>query len=275
MDLKVNIHFNNQNTENINELYLYYRLRMFASRHGGCFSGFNFSKTEKYDVLPKLKALGWISGEKVTKYRKLVIDNNCSMLYTNITEDHLVDIKTFKGAMIAISEKYLLEVKHSISSGRRKKVDSLGRKVKVNWDNLRVASKKALKTEKKIDTDGSKVILGRAFNDELCRIMNLSKSTVSRWRKESKENCFNTYDLKSIRVDKPTDKDFKGIAKRRVKLKSTYTSKIDEGVFTKDLIITSSIPLFSINPKKVGVRKASFFKDKKFYEKEKNNKKFN
>jgi len=246
---------------------------MFASKNGGFFDGFNFSKTEKYDILPKLKKLGWVEDTKVVKYRSIIIKNNCSNVYTNITEDHLIDIKTFKGAVLSFTEKYLLDVKKNISEGKRKKIDSLGKKVKVNWDKLRVASKKALQIEKKIDVDGSKLVIGRAFNDELCRVMNLSKSTVSRWRSESKENNFNTYDLRSIRVDSKVSNDFKSIAKRRVKLNSTYSSKVDGGVFTKDLVITSSIETFAIRPKKVGVKSSKFYKVQFCNEKEKINKK--
>jgi len=267
MDLKVNIHFNNLNTDKVNELYLYYRLRMFAASRGGSFLGFNFSKTEKYDVLPKLKTLGWISGDFVCKYRTLVMNSNCSKIYTNITQEHLKDIKTFKGAIISFSEKYLLDVKQSITDNKRVKKDSLGKRVKVNWDTLRVASKTLLKTEKKIDDCGYKVITGRAFNDELCRIMNLSSSTISRWRRESKENGFNIYDLKCIQVDKNVEKKFKPVAKRRIKSKSVYSSKREDGLFTKDLLITSSIDLFTINPVKMvvktnNVKSADYFRNK-------------
>jgi hypothetical protein len=268
--MKVNIHFNNLNTDKVNELYLFYRLRMFAMKNGGLFRGFNFSKTEKYDVLPKLVKLGWISGEKVTKYRSLVLESKCSNIYANITEGHLSDIKTFKGTIISYTEKYLLDVKRSIAENKRVKRDSLGRKVKVNWGTLRVASKMLLKTEKKIDDFGCKEISGRAFNDELSRLMNLSTSTISRWRKESKDNGFNQYDLRSLQVNDNVERGFKQVAKKRLKTKSTYTSRVCGNTFTKDLIITSSIDLFTINPHKAGNRRSSVKTAEYYKEKYKN-----
>jgi hypothetical protein len=68
-------------------------------------------------------------------------------------------------------------------------------------------------------------------------------------------------------VDKNVEKKFKPVAKRRIKSKSVYSSKREDGLFTKDLLITSSIDLFTINPVKMvvktnNVKSADYFRNK-------------
>ncbi len=180
MIIKSNIHFNNQNTDKVVELFLFYRLRMYAALNGGSYLGFTFSKTEKYDVLPKLLKMGWVTKEKVVNYRKVLNKYSCKNIYFNLSEENLVDISSFKAMLIATTEKYLLDVKSSIKDKKRIKIDSLGKKIKVNWDKLRVGSRALLNTEKKIDTFGNTSVSGRAFNAEISRIMNISESTKDR-----------------------------------------------------------------------------------------------
>lgn len=248
MVIKSNIHFNNKNTERVVELYLFYRLRMYASLNGGSFSGFNFSKTEKYDVLPKLKNLGWVKDDKVVKYRRILNNSKCRNIYFNITEENLFDLNAFKAMLIATTEKYLLDVKQSIVDKKRIKRDSLGKKVKVNWDKLRGTTVSLLKTKKKIDNFGNTSISGRAFNSEIIRIMNISESTITRWRKHSKEKGINEYLLTDVTYNNSISSHQKTIFKERASRGSVFMSK---GKFmkTRDLYITSSIDLFKIKPK--------------------------
>jgi hypothetical protein len=248
MILKSNIHFNNKNTDKVVELYLFYRLRMYALSNGGCFSGFNFTKTEKYDVLPKIKKLGWVSGDKVVKYRKILNMSPCRDIYFNLEESDLLDINSFKAILIATTEKYLLDVKQSIVDKKRFKRDSLGKKTKVNWDKLRGASTMLLKTEKKIDNFGNKSVSGRAFNSEISRIMNISESTITRWRKESKNRSLNTYLLTDVTYSNKLNDKSKMVVKERIERGSFFVSKSNI-IKTRDLYITSSIDLFKIKIK--------------------------
>jgi hypothetical protein len=221
---------------------------MYAALNGGSYLGFTFSKTEKYDVLPKLLKMGWVTKEKVVNYRKVLNKYSCKNIYFNLSEENLVDISSFKAMLIATTEKYLLDVKSSIKDKKRIKIDSLGKKIKVNWDKLRVGSRALLNTEKKIDTFGNTSVSGRAFNAEISRIMNISESTITRWRKESKERDINKYLLIDINCSKNLKPMSKSIAEDRVSRRSVYRKK-DNNIYTRDLYITSSLDLFKIKIK--------------------------
>jgi nucleoside-triphosphatase THEP1 len=230
------------------EMYLYYRLRMYASLNGGSFQGFNFSKTEKYDVLPKIQKLGWVNGFNVVKYRKILNRYSCRNIYFNLEESNLLDINSFKAVLIATTEKYLLDVKQSIVDNKRIKRDSLGKKTKVNWDKLRGTSKALLKTTKKIDNFGNKTVSGRAFNSEISRIMKISQSTITRWRKESKDRSLNHYLVTDVTYTNSLNRINKMVFDERVKRGSVFKSK-QNTMKTRDLYITSSIDLFKIKSK--------------------------
>lgn len=248
MIIKSNIHFNNQNTDRVVEMYLFYRLRMYASLNGGSFKGFNFSKTEKYDVLPKIQKLGWVKGDSVVKYRKILNRYSCKNIYFNLDESNLLDINSFKAILIATTEKYLLDVKQSIVDNKRIKRDSLGKKTKVNWDKLRGTSKALLKTNKKIDEFGNKSVSGRAFNSEISRIMNISQSTITRWRKESKNLGLNKYLITDITYTNNLNSINKKVFNERIDRGSVFKSK-QNTLKTRDLYITSSLDLFKIKSK--------------------------
>lgn len=244
----INLEFTNKNlAKNLPELYLYYKLRVWSAPTAGWIKDFVYTKNEKYNILPNLIKLGWISadGKKVNKYRDVVANCGCkSRVAADITTYELCDIETFKGYVIAINEKYLLDKKDRINK-RIKTSLAKCKPIPSSWTKLKGATQIELVT-KKTKEDVVVTITGRAFNDELSRLMGLSVSTITRWRAISNNNSFNSYELRSIRVN--TDhksKATKMVVEDRQSKGSVFSAKRDGTIImTKDLLITSGIKLF-------------------------------
>lgn len=233
------------------ELYLFSRLRLFASTRGGSYLGFQFSKNEKYNVLPNLTSLGWVNSKesRVVKYRNMLktlgVQTNVSF---SIDRFILTSLKTFRAFILAVNEKYLLDKKSQkteildlVKSGKSAGRPNFYRK-------LSGSSLKLLKTNK-VKEDGITTITGRVFNVELSRIMGISIPTISRWRRDSQEEGFNSYDFKTIVLNprSPSRNSFVEMFKERVEKKSFFIAKEDgKSKVTKDLVITSDIELFYV-----------------------------
>lgn len=177
----VNIHFNNLYASNTAELYLYHRLRWHAKNNGGYIYGFNFSKTEMYDLMPKLIKRGWVTKDKIIKHRAVLSKNNCSNYSARITEYELSSIENFKGFLIASCEAYVIGTKC-------KKED------KTNSSNL-VGYKKKGGKDSVLSKKNENKKLGEVINSNISRLMGISVSSVTRWRRLSNTLNYNSYVL--------------------------------------------------------------------------------
>lgn len=255
----INLEFTNKNlSNNLPELYLYYKLRVATVATGGWIKDFKYTNNEKYNVLPKLIKLGWATEDykKINKYRDLVVSYRCkSKVSADITEFELCNMETFKAYVLAINEKYLLDKKERVN----KQISdclSKGKIVPKSWIKLKGATQIELATKK---TKGGDIttLTGRAFNDELSRLMGLGTATITRWRAKSKDNGFNLYELRNIRVNtNHQNKTTKIVVEDRKAKGSVYSARDNKAaIFTKDLLITSGIKLFSVSGKDRNVKK--------------------
>lgn len=180
----MNIHFSNLNTEKIHELYLYYKLRMFAINHGGSFKQYCFSHYEKYKLLPKLEKLGWVSGTRVEKYRKIVNRWESVGVWVYMDEKFLESIAAFKGFILASTEAYVLsrnlKMQEKTAKVYHRKDNTFEQRDWVNRHNSNFWRK-----VKKISLEGIENMMGRVSIDTLEKFLKISARTISRWRKES------------------------------------------------------------------------------------------
>jgi len=201
----VNIDFNNEAIKNklITELYLFYRLRVFASNNGGFINKFQFTKNEKYNILPKLVKLGWISEDKknISKYRELTKNNKNYIVRLDTT--NLCDLKSFKVYLLTSIESYSLHIKDAISGGKIS-VEDDSDLLKVDWeDRVFGVTNKVRKIKSKEDSKLS----GRVFRKDITNISGLQSSTIDRWRKTAKKNNCNTYNTTYISSKKMNTND--------------------------------------------------------------------
>jgi hypothetical protein len=183
-ELLVNIHFSNLSIRRVNELYLFYRLRVYASSHGGAIDGFNFSSHEKYRLLPELKRIGWVKDNRVVNYRALCNRLEAVGIWVRMPYSVLESLKAFKGFLIAASEAYILRRNNRLQERKsivyEKKSHTFEKK---DWVS-RHGSAFWLKV-KKIDLDDVSCTIGRVYVSTLEKLMGLDKRTISRWREES------------------------------------------------------------------------------------------
>ncbi len=223
--IQMNLEFVNKFlSDKLPELYLFCRLRLFCAKSGGKFTKFDFSKNERYNILPKLVDLGWVDIEsnKINKYRT-ILTNADVKAQASFTLDKLLmkSLKTFKAIILATNERYLLDVKE-----------------------YRKSEHPLLKVEK-IKSDGNVSIKGRVFNAELSRIMGVSIPTISRWRAESIDEGFNEYDMRAVKINRSSIGSYKSDTFIDRIAKGSYFINIKDGAqVTKDLIITSTIKMF-------------------------------
>jgi len=183
----VNIHFNNLNASNISELYLYQRLRWYAKDHGGSIKGFNFSKTELYNILPKLTKRGWVSKDKIVKHRTLLNRYNCSNYSSRLTDYDLSSIDNFKAFVLSTCESYIL-FNRSSKKNKIREAKS-GYNCWVQKKGIGYFSNSEYFIENNFNSD--------IANSVLSKILNISLSSVSRWRKISNALNYSEYTVKA------------------------------------------------------------------------------
>lgn len=232
-DLLVNVHFSNLNIGKVSELYLFYRLRMYALNRGGSIKDFKFTANEKYRLLPELERLGWVKNDYVVNYRKLCNRLESVGIWVRMPDTVLSSIKAFKGFLIACSEAYILRRNNRIQE-RKGKVFNVKENTfeKKDWDR-RHGSAFWLKV-KKISLDGVEAHMGRVYVNTLEQMMGLSKRTISRWREES---------LNEYRKRYLTPKTIKSFRDQSM----YYYSKSIGSLVTIDQYIISDLDLFSIS----------------------------
>lgn len=238
--MKTNVHFNNQHVKNITELYLYYRLRKYASGHGGWYTGFKFTKNEKYKILPKLIKLGFVrkNSERVVKYRSLLNKYNCVSVFCDLTDEHIGSLKAFKGFLVASCESYILRKRCRMIEGDAYAIDRRSGNIEKNyWDKATINNSEIYKIKKiSFSEFGHPIYIGRAFNKELCKIMGIDRSTLSRWRNISKSYKFNQYYYSIVRTDSIENTDRGRFLQERKPMQGEYSKKY-KGRVVKDLVI--------------------------------------
>ena len=250
--MQVNLNFNQIQVSQgkTPELYLYYRLRAFAMHNGGWITKFKLTNNEKYTLLPKLKKSGWLTRDmnKVVSYRKILNRgaNYSSFVDLNI-EEHLNDMNTFKGFLVASTEALFLK---SRQHKQRKNKQSFKAPNNIltsnqnrNKSTFNVAEMPRLRVKK---IKGSMEYFGRVYNLELSKFLNLSEKTITRWRQFSIANKFNKYSYKRVNLSSPS-------ADNRTKVLSydgvdrAYFCKKKKAYMLCDMVINTKgiVPYFS------------------------------
>lgn len=230
-DILVNVHFSNLNTEKVHELYLYYKLRMFALHHGGSFKKYCFSHYEKYKLLPKLEKLGWVTGNNIEKYRQIVNRWEAVGVWVYMDEKFLESLSAFKGFILSSTEAYVLsrnlKMQEKTAKVYHRKDNSFEQRDWVNRHNSNFWGK-----VKKISLDGIDNMIGRVSIDTLEKFLKISARTISRWRKESINKYRTTY-LTPDRLKSSRDQSM------------FYYSKKSQNFVTIDQYILSDIEVFT------------------------------
>lgn len=223
-----NIHFTNSNAKNIKHLQLYYKLRMHAASNGGSIASFNFTKNERYNILPKLVKNGWIKDSNLLSYRKLCINSKSLGLWTNLDKIILEDLNKFKGWVIAVTEASALRSYNKKQTGKAK-IYSKRDKTFITNDWYSCGKDQAFYKTKKISKDE---FSGRVYNGTISKLTRVSNRSITRWRKFSS----NSYDLRKIQSPYP-------LIGGRDETKM-YRNK-ELMYITIDLIIKSNINIYS------------------------------
>lgn len=208
----VNIHFNNIFASKTTELYLYQRLRWFAKDHGGSISGFPFSKTEKYDVFPKLLNNGWVTNDKVVKHRDLLTKYGCSNNSTRITEYDLINLDNFKAFLLSTCEAYVI-------SYDKKKINK--KSPSSSWDKKKGGESRA--PSEKIENGKKGVIV----NSKISKLMSISVPSITRWRRLSNSLSYNDYSL-TANVYNPNSSVVERVVKNSRPSSGEYASLVEQ-----------------------------------------------
>jgi hypothetical protein len=224
----VNVHLSNQYAKQTTLLYLYYRMRMYAQTRGGSIEGFKLTKNEEYNILPKLKRLGWVFGSRLINYRKVCNMNKCLAQWVDMKESYLVSIDTFKGFLVSLCEASLLRSSYRRSNGLVKTANYRDKGYEYNRFRLEEPS---WFTAKKI---GNNLYQGRVSNQIIAGRMGISETTVTNWRKSS----LNRYDYRKIKS--------KIAEHNSVPEKNFYYSRLGNTFVTIDCTITTGITIFTI-----------------------------
>lgn len=223
-----NVHFNNIHAKKTTLLYLFYRLRMYAQTRGGSIIGFKFTKNEQYNLLPKLRELGWVVGDRVLNFRKVCNKYKCLAQWANIDESHLKSLSAFKGYLVSTCESSFLRSSYRRSNGL---VKSYNYRDKFYERNRSRVGEPHWFDAKKIKNG---IYQGRVSNQIIAGRMGISETTVTNWRKQS----LNKYDLRKISSKIP-EHEF-------IKESNFYYSKKGNTFVTVDLVITTGISIFTI-----------------------------
>lgn len=226
----VNVEFNNIYASRVGLLYLFYRLRIYAMSRGGSIKGFNFSKSERYNVLPKLIKEGLVTESQVISYRKLCTQKQCKGVFTTMSFDDTINMDVFRGFVLATSESYILERNYRRQNNKAKKYSSSGGYQKIDWVKSGVSSWHKVKKITSGDNAGN--LMGRVFAKQLSDILELSERSLSRWRKHAPNIYrYNTYTPDKVPVP----------GRDREKYSMTKSGQL----ITADLYIISKLDLFT------------------------------
>lgn len=164
----------------------------------GYFNGFAFTKRELHHTLPKLRQLGWVEGNKVVKYRKII--ENYPGILINIANKYRfneMSLKEFKGFVLQICEHYLL--RKTWREQNKKPKTKICHKSKIKY---RVRDKRWAAPYKVVKYN-DKRYRGFVTNSQIAYLLGISDRTVSRYRKSYHMNSYRHYFHFSSSVDNP------------------------------------------------------------------------
>lgn len=182
-DILVNVEFNNNYANRIGMLFLYYRLRAHALNHGGSISGFNLSKSERYNVLPKLEKEGLVKDNRVVSYRKCCSKIGCKGIFVSMSFEELQCMDIFRGYILAAAESYVLNRNYKRQNKKAKKYSGPLGYTQMNW--VKSGSNAWHKVKKISSGDNEGCLMGRVFGKQLSELVGISERTISRWRKHA------------------------------------------------------------------------------------------
>lgn len=198
----VNVSFNNNNINRLKELYLFYQIRSFSASYGGYYREMPLSRNEVERIIPALHKLGWIDKDKkkVLSYRATVkksldMTKASNRYWVEMHDNALYTFDAFKSFILSSCESNILRytykkiVKASKNKNFKRDWNKSGRHLKAGVlfvDKLKINDLKEFCFE------------GKVYISTICKVLNISDSTVKRWRKKS---AFNTYTLKKSTPD--------------------------------------------------------------------------
>lgn len=211
----------------INVLYLYERLRYEAKSNGGYFDKTKLTKHEQYKLLPLLVGMGWVCGNKITKYRNVLAQEVGTHNYTKIEYDNLKSLEAFRSFIIACTETYLLSWRYKVQQQTGKRFSWRDKE----WDRKWVYAGAAIGCEKfNVEKFSDSNFSGRLAESIIADVLGVSPKTIHNWRTTLKINKYNT--------------------KRRVNkniydIDNSYFSKVIGRFITIDRVIVTNINIFN------------------------------
>lgn len=215
----------------IQEMYLFERLRYIGMNNAGYFNRCTLSHHEKYKVLPNLRKRGWVKGNRVIKYRKILNREVNTMYVYPLPKEALKSLNTFKGYILGMTESYGLNFNYKLQNGKTKELNYRDK----NFEPKRIKTRSwdgednpyRIKKFK-----GTNNFQGRFANSILSSYLRVSEKTISRWRKDSP----NKYIKRNIIHKNPDSVRRDGAA---------YLSKKFKRFIEVDLLIKTKIPIFT------------------------------
>jgi len=208
-----------------NLLYLFERLRYSAKNTGGYFDLNSLNKNERYRLLPELQRMGWVSGNRVVGYRKILNVEVSCFNYTRIVVDDLSSIKRFRALIISSCESYLLNWRYKIQKDKAKRFSQ-----REGFSHKWVYAGAVIGCEKfNVEKFSDETFKGRLADSILAKCLDLSLRTIGGWRSCAK---LNSYEKKFVYSDDP----YSGM--------SFYNRRLRK-FLTLDRVIKTSIPLFN------------------------------
>ena len=210
-----------------NILYLFERLRYEAKFNGGYFNRGNLTKNELYKLIPVLEEMGWVKGNKVTKYRSILTKEVDIFNFTKIEEKDLKSIEAFRSFVIACTETYLMSWRYKIQQKTGKRFSARDRE----WDHKWVYTGAALGEQKfNVEKFSDSKFSGRLADEIIASSLGVSIKTVYNWRRTLKINEYTT--KKRVHKDVYNTDNF-------------YFSKTLSKFLTVDRIISTNIYIFN------------------------------
>lgn len=168
----------------IKALQLYMKLRLYANGKGGYVTDYSFSKSERYNILPKLIRLGIVKVRrgryiKLVNHRK-VCSNLHTHIYTEILENEIQDLRSFRSWIVSIAEKYSLQSNNKIQNGNFRRID----KRDGEWISERLNRENS---SYHIEKFNDSTHVGSVSNEIIGSLLNVSSRCISKWRSEAIE----------------------------------------------------------------------------------------
>lgn len=229
-DILINVEFNHNYADRIGMLYLFYKLRAYAINHAGSIKGYNFTKSERYNVLNKLQKEGLVKDNRVVSYRKLCSKIGCKGIFVSMSFEELQCMDIFRGFILAAAESYVLNRNYKRQNKKAKKYSGPIGYTQMNW--VKSGSNAWHKVKKISSGDNEGCLMGRVFGKQLSELVGISERSISRWRKSAPNVYrYNMYTPDNVPVPGRDREKF---------------SRMKSGVLmTADLYIISKVDVFT------------------------------